>query len=163
MNKRETPEETLEWSALEYEYKERSNDWFWTLGIIVATGAVTAIIYSNYFFAALLIIGGGLLGFFAKAHPPMMYYQLSSKGLRIGNRLYPFENIKAFWVQADLVNFDQKPLLFIKSGRILVPIISVPIENAWADKIHQLFMSKSIPEVEMHEHASEKIMESLGF
>ena len=36
--------EKLEWSALEYEEKERSRDWFWALGIIVATTKTTTAI-----------------------------------------------------------------------------------------------------------------------
>ena len=48
--------EKINWSALEYEVKERSQDWFWALGIIVATSAVAAIIFSDYFFAGLLVL-----------------------------------------------------------------------------------------------------------
>ena len=44
-----------------------------------------------------------------------------------------------------------------------MPIIGVPIENLWSDKIHNLMLSKNIKEEEMREHVSEKIMESLGF
>ena len=89
-------EENLSWTALEYEEKEKSTDWFWALGVIVVTSSITAIIYSNYFFAILLIIGGLMLGIFAKKKPAMISYELNNKGLVIGNRLYPYENIKAF-------------------------------------------------------------------
>jgi len=57
--------EKLEWSALEYEERERGNDWFLALGIIVAASSVAATIYSNYFFATLLVLSGLLLGSFA--------------------------------------------------------------------------------------------------
>jgi hypothetical protein len=49
------PNEKLSWSALEYEEKIRSSDWFWALGIIVVTSSVAAIIFGNYFFATLLV------------------------------------------------------------------------------------------------------------
>jgi hypothetical protein len=61
----ETSNEKLSWSAPEYEEKERSRDWFWALGIIVATSSIAAIIFNDYFFAVLLILSGILLGFFA--------------------------------------------------------------------------------------------------
>ena len=57
--------EKLEWSALEYEEKDRSSDWFLALGIIVVCSSVAAFIFENYFFAALLLLSGVLLGFFA--------------------------------------------------------------------------------------------------
>ncbi len=157
--------EKLEWSALEYEEKERSADWFWALGIIVVTSSLAAIIYSNYFFAALLILSGILLGFFAVKKPDLVFYELNDKGLRIRTRFYPFENIKSFWVQKGLSvqEAETKPVLFVKSERLFMPIIAVPIENAWAERIREIFLTKNIPEEEMKEHLSEKIMEALGF
>ncbi len=157
-------EEKLAWSALEYEEKERSRDWFWALGIIVVTGAVAAIIFENYFFAALLILAGILLGFFAMKKPETVEYELNARGLVVRNRLYPYENIKAFWVQADFSAMPiLKPILFIHSERAFMPVIAVPIHLDMAREVHAIFSMRNIAEVEMREHPSEKIMEALGF
>lgn len=154
----------LEWSALEYEEKERSADWFWALGIIVVTSSIAAIIYANYFFAVLLILSGCLLGFFAIKKPEMVFYELNNQGLKIKTRLYLYENIKSFWVQTERSGEKKlKPTLFIKSQRAFMPIISIPIENNLAENIRSILLSKNVPEEEMKEHMSEKIMESLGF
>src|ERR1017187_1544598 len=93
--------EKLTWSALEYEEKEKSKDWFWALGIIVVTSSVAAIIFGDYFFAVLLVLSGLLLGFFAIKKPETIFYELNNRGLKIGNRLYLYENIKSFWVQIE--------------------------------------------------------------
>jgi hypothetical protein len=150
--------EKLIWSALEYEDKERSQDWFWALGIIMATSVIAAIIFSDYFFAGLLVLSGFFLGFFAIKKPEMISYELNKVGLRIRNRLYPYEKIKSFWVQAEI-----KPLLFIHSQRIFMPIIAIPIKENMIEEIHSFMLAKNIAEVEMKEHPSEKIMEALGF
>ena len=156
--------EKLEWSALEYEEKERSQDWFWALGIIVVTSALAAIIYGSDFFAALLIISGVLLGFFAIKAPDLVTYELNSKGLKIRTRLYPYENIKSFWVQKDPTGETRlKPMLFIKSERVFMPIISIPVDEYHLEIIQATFLEKNIPEEEMKEHPSEKIMDALGF
>lgn len=156
--------EKLTWSALEYEEKERSSDWFWALGIIVVTSSVAAIIFGDYFFAVLLILSGVLLGFFAIKKPEIIFYELNNKGLKIGNRIYPYENIKFFWVQvAESSQTYIKPLLFIHSERAFMPIITIPIEKEDAQEIHSIMILKNIPEKEMKEHPSEKIMEALGF
>ena len=47
--------EKLEWSALEYEEKERDASWFWALAVIIVAGSLAAIIFSNYFFAILFL------------------------------------------------------------------------------------------------------------
>jgi hypothetical protein len=157
--------EKLEWSVLEYEEKERSVDWFWALGIIIVTSSLASIIYGNYFFAVFLILGGILLGFFAVKKPDLVNYELNEKGLKIKTRLYPYENIKSFWVQRGLSDEKTKmrPTLFIKSGRLFMPMISIPIENVLAEEIHAIMIAENIAEEEMKEHLSEKIMDVLGF
>jgi hypothetical protein len=160
--------EKLSWSALEYEERERSRDWFWALGVIVVTASLAAAIYANYFFAALIIIAGLLIGFFAIKKPEVIEYELGRSGLKIGSRLYPYENIKSFWVQKNLSLQDPekeelKPTLFIKSERLFMPIIGVPIDESLADRIRDMMLEQKVPEEEMREHVSEKIMEVLGF
>ena len=158
-------EEKIEWSALEFEEKERSNDWFWALGIIILAGAVTSIIYSNYFFAILLVLGGILLGSFAIKKPEMILYEINENGVKINNDIYPYKKIKSFWIQkrsADVAN-ELPPTLFIKSSRLVMPIISIPLEDAHVDPIRGMMLSKNITEEEMHEHPTVKVMDSLGF
>ena len=149
----------LEWTALEYEEKERGNDWFWALGIIVVAGSVASFIYGDFFFGLLLIIGGIMLVTFAIKKPDLVFYELNNKGLKIKNRLFPYENIKSFWVKKD----PEKPVLFINSERLFMPIISMNIKINIAEEIRDFMLKAKVPEEEMKEHISEKIMESLGF
>jgi len=152
------PNEIITWSAPEYEEKERHIDWFWALGVIVVASSATSVIFGNYFFALLLIIGGLLLGFFAIKKPETINYELNQKGLQIQARLYPFKDLKSFWVQK-----EGKPILFIKTGRLIMPILTVPIDLNQANRIHDFLLAQEMPEEEMKEHVSEKILESLGF
>jgi hypothetical protein len=148
----------LEWSALEYEEKERGNDWFWALGVIVVAGAIASILFKNYFFAILLIISGILLGYFAIKRPEMINYELNQKGFKIKNRLLPYDTIKSFWVQIGM-----RPTLFLKSDRLFMPILSIPIDDEMGEKIKRVMLLKKVPEEEMKEHPSVDIMEKLGF
>lgn len=149
----------IEWSALEYEEKERGNDWFWALGIIIVAGSITSIIYKNYFFALFLIISGFLIVMFSIKKPDLVFYELNDKGLQIKNRLYPYENIKSFFVQINEFNST----LFIRSERAFAPILSIPIEKVSPEEVKNMMLSKNIPEEEMKEHFSEKVMDYLGF
>ncbi len=151
------PLETISWSALEYEHKERSKDWFWALGVIVFATSATSIIYGNYFFALLIVLSGVLLGYFANKHPDMVDFELSDKSLKIRDEIYPFENIKSFWINREA------PTLYIRSERVFVPIISIPLQDEIIEIVHDRFMVKEVAEEEMKDHPSEKIMETLGF
>ncbi len=154
----------LEWSLLEYEEKERSNDWFWALGIIVFASSLTSIIFKNYFFAIFLILSGFVLWIFAIKKPDMVHYSISDKGLQIRDRLFQYEKIKSFFVQ---IPSSEEPnlnyTLFIKTERLFMPVLSIPIESQNATDIKNIFLSKSVKEEEMREHPSYKIMDTLGF
>jgi len=157
--------EKLEWSALEYEDIYRSKDWFWALGIIIVAGSLASIIFGNYFFAVLIILSGVLLGFFATKQPETILYELNDKGLKIKTNLFPYENIKSFWVQVgqDHKEKNLKPILFIHSERVFMPILTIPIVEGMGGEIREIFLAKDIQEEEMKEHLSEKIMDVLGF
>lgn len=155
---KEKSSEKIEWLALEYEHKEQTVDWFWALGVIVFATAVTSIIYENYFFAILIVIGGILLGHFSIKKPSMMDYELNEKGLKIKNRMHPYEEIKHFWVQK-----TPKPILHIESSRFFLPTLSMPIYPNIADKIRDKMMANNVMEQEIKDHPSVKIMEYLGF
>ena len=150
--------EKIEWQMPEYEEKERNNDWFWALGIVVLAGSITSVIFSNYFFAVLILLSGFLVVLFSIKAPDMVTYELSNRGLKIRNRLFPYKSIKSFWVQV-----ETPPTLFIKSDRMVMPIISMPIEFSMAKDIKDMLLENGVTPEEMREHFSEKVMESIGF
>ena len=152
------PNEKITWSALEYEEKEHNIDWFWALGVVVVAGSVTSIIFKNYFFAVLLVLGGVMMGFFSIKKPETISYELNDKGLKIKTRLYPYQNIRSFWVER-----EKEPKIFIHSKRIIMPVSSMPIDPSLSDKIRNKMLSNNVKEEKMTEHISEKIMDSIGF
>lgn len=158
MNEEVKAQEKIEWLAPEYDHKEQSVDWFWALGVIVVTTAVTSIIIKNYFFAILMVLGGILLAYFSTQKPGMLDYELNEKGFKVRNRLYPYENIKSFWVQE-----KPKPLFFINTERIFMPIVVMPLYPNITNKVRQKMLDNNVPEEEMKEHHHIKIMENLGF
>lgn len=148
---------TLSWSAPEYEEKGKTSDWFWALGVIAVTGGLTAFIFGNIFFGILIFISGGLLFAFAKKSPEWIEYELVEKGLRVKSHLYLYKNIHAFWVDG-----SAEPHLFVKTERLFMPTLSIPIDLAKADEIEKFLSEKGVAKEEMRHHPSEKILERLG-
>jgi hypothetical protein len=147
---------SISWSAFEYEERERGKDWFWALGIIVVAGSITAIILNDYFFAILLILGGISFAFFATRKPELIEYEIGDDGFRIKNQIYLYKNIKSFFVRT-----DENPALFIHSKRIFMPIIVTYLHDISPEMVREFFIEHDIPEEEMKEHYSEKIVERL--
>jgi hypothetical protein len=54
-------------------------------------------------------------------------------------------------------------MFFVKSDRIFIPVIAIPIDEDMTEKIHSIMTKKNVPEEKMVEHPSLKIMDFLGF
>ena len=63
----------------------------------------------------------------------------------------------------DVCEVSHHKILFVKTERFFMPIISISIDNNLAEDIHAIMLAQNVPEEEMKEHPSLKIMESLGF
>jgi len=164
----------IQWSALEYEEKERTPDWYWALGIIVVAGAIISVIVKNYFFALLLIIAGVVMAMFAFKKPELVPYEINKKGIKIKSRIYLFEKIISFWVQKNPTDEDREidvrlaeeflpPTLFLKTTRGFMPIISIPIEEEFAYNIRNIMRNHDVKEEFMKEHPADRIMDFFGF
>lgn len=155
--------EKIEWQAPEYEHDPKDVDWFWALGIIFVCGVVISIIYKNYSFAVFLFIAGILMGLFAKKAPGDVLHILDSRGLTLKDRLYPYKSIQAFWVQEKTKKEESRPLLFIHTERLFIPIISFPIPKEEIENIREIMLANDVKETEMHEYPSVAIFKFFGF
>ena len=148
----------LKWVAHEYAYKEKGRDWYWAIGIIGASIAVTAILFGNFTFGVLVIVAIFTLCLFAARRPFRIEVVLDGHGIHAGEKLYPYEEVESFFVE------DQTPqhTLIIKMKRVTVPFVSILIENTDPQEIKN-FLAQILPEVEHTEPILQKIMEYFGF
>jgi hypothetical protein len=150
---------TLNWQAYEYKHTPKSADWFWALGIIAISIAVTSILFNNFLFAIFIILGALALGIFAKRRPLLLSIEINDKGIKVGRTFYAFSSIESFWVDAENEN-DQK--VIIKVDSITMSHVAIPIEEIDPMDIKE-YLLKYLPEEEHAEPIANKIMERLGF
>src|SRR3989344_134984 len=77
---------TLRWSAHEHEHVPRESNWFWALGILAAC-------------VALISVAAAPLGILAMTPPPLIEFELSDRGIRVGGTMHRYEEIISFWVE----------------------------------------------------------------
>lgn len=150
----------LEWSAFEHEHIKKTSDWFWAFGIISVASAITAIIFNNILFAIVILVGAFVLGMHAAKPPKKVYFKIGSRGIVVDNVMYPYSSLQSFWV--DNENEYIAPKLLIKSKRLLVPHIVIPIEYVEPNDVRE-YLSEYLDEKEDSEPLAQKIMESFGF
>lgn len=150
----------IDWSAPEYSHKERSNDWFWTLGLVTIVSCGIAIWLKNYVFSIFLLISGGCLILFTFRQPPDVAYTIETKGLSMGKDLHPWKSIKSF----NIKNIETEPYakLMIETSKYMLPIYTIPIPKELEDHIKETLLLV-IPRSQIDESPSMIFMEKLGF
>jgi hypothetical protein len=151
--------ETISWQGYEYDYHEKSSDWFWALGIIGISSAVTAIIFSNVLFALLILIGAFTMALFAVKKPHLVHFEINRKGILIDKAFYPFNTLESFWITQDSKGHDT---LIVKSDRVITPYLFIPLTNTEEEVVHQALKEK-LTEEELHEPVAHRIFEFFGF
>lgn len=149
----------IEWTAHEYEHKERSSDWFWAMGIVTFSIAVVATIFGNIIFAILILIAAFSLSLFLNRPPDEMHIVVDEHGITKDKIHYPYSTLQSFWIDE---NHPHKKIL-VRSQKTLMPLIVVPLaDDMDLDKLHTALLRFMQEEYHSLPFA-EKVLEYLGF
>lgn len=148
----------LRWSAYEHEHVERSTDWYWALGIVAVSIAVTSILFQDFFFAVLILLAAVTLALLAKRPPELAEFELSDKGVRINQKLHRYDEVLAFWVEDD---HHGRAELLIDTTKWLSPNLVLPIEHI-DPALVRAFLKERVEERYMKESPAHRILEIFG-
>ncbi|MDO8569618.1 MAG: hypothetical protein Q7R89_02480 [bacterium] len=149
----------IEWDAHEYEHKERSSDWFWSVGIVSISLAIASVIFGNIIFGILVLLSAFTLSLFASRPPSTLHVTIDEKGVTRGKVRYPYHTLQSFWIDTD----HPHKKIILRSEKLLMPLIIVPLgDEVDVEQLHEnlsRFLSEefhSLPFIE-------RILEYLGF
>jgi len=150
--------EPIVWEAYEYIYREKSADWYWAVGIIAFTMAVTSILFNNVLFAIFIVLSFFTLMMFSKRKPHLLEIKLDERGIQEGKIRYPYSTLESFWVEDRYGDFK----IIMKSKKKTMPYIVIPIIDVEPESVHT-HLKRYLPEVEHTEPLAKRVMEYLGF
>ncbi|MEA1929500.1 MAG: hypothetical protein U9M92_01240 [Patescibacteria group bacterium] len=150
----------MEWEEFEYQYYEKSQSWYWWVGGIGLVAVVLALLFSNILFAILLALSAVVIIMYAARHPDKIFFALHSHGVQMGKRLYPYENLKTFWV-LDVPGRPRK--IIITSKKIFLPHIVFPLHDEMDSEEVRDFLAQYLPEGRVEESAADKLSDYFGF
>ena len=151
-------ENKISWQALEYKKKEKTVDWYWAVAIIALSISIISFFLHDTLFALLIIVATLSLLLFSSKEPEIVKISVDKRGITVEKEMYPFATLDAFWV--DILD-ENEPKMIVKSKKKILPLVIIPIEEHHHLDVRD-FLLKYLPEVEMHEPVSHKIMEKLG-
>ncbi len=149
----------IEWDAHAYEHKERSSDWFWAVGIVVASVAIAAIIMGNIIFGIFIIVASFALSLFINRPPENIHAVIDEKGVSRANIRYPYDTLHSFWIDEE----HSHKKIILRSKKTFMPLIIIPLgENTDVENLHET-LKENLDEQYYSLPFVEKILEYLGF
>jgi hypothetical protein len=158
-NERVMPERSasLKWSAYEHEHIVRESNWFWALGVVAVCAALTSILFHDFLFAILILLGAAIFGLLANIPPELVEFEVSDKGVRVGDDMHRYEEIISFWVES-----EELPLrLLVDTTKPMAPNLVIPIEDVGPEALRTLLRGHAT-EVRMKEPLAHKLLEFFG-
>ena len=104
---------TFSWTASEYVEHDHSTGWYVVLLAATAVvGAAVFLLTKDYFATAVIGVVGILVAVFAGHKPRQVTYEISSSGLRAGDKSYPYSQFKSFAIvrEGGLASINLEPL-----------------------------------------------------
>ena len=150
--------EPITWQAHEYVYREKSTDWYWAVGIITVSMAITAILFNNVLFAVFILLAFFTLMLYSKRRPELLDVKIDERGIQEGNLRYHYSSIESFWVED---RYGETKLI-MKSKKKAMPYITIPIFDVDPNEVRN-HIKKHVREEEHAEPLAKQIMEYLGF
>ena len=148
----------IRWEAYEHEHIERGNDWFWALGIAAVCIAAISALFGNVLFAILILAAAGTMALLAQTSPTLTKFELSDRGIRVGDTMHRYEEVVSFWVEDHDVD---PPILLVDTVKWLSPNLVIPIENVDPREVRAYLIERA-NEVPMKESGAHKILEFFG-
>jgi hypothetical protein len=149
----------ITWEAPEHRHNEKSSDWYWALGIVAIAAAAAVVVFGNTLFAVVILLGASTMIIVAHREPKMMEFAVTMRGIRVGSELLPYTTLESFYIDEENPN---GPQLLVKSKRLFMPLIILPIPEEHTDDIDDLISSR-LPEEHLEEPLSHRMLEFFGF
>ena len=152
---------SLEWQAPEYEHREKNPDWFWAVGIAGGVIALLALLLKNFLLAVIAVLGAFTIILYGARPPAVINFALTAKGVRVKDRLYPYDYLKSFWVDEE--KGEGKRKIIVESKKILLSHIILPLApEVRSDKVRH-YLAAFLPEVRHEDSLADAIGDVLGF
>lgn len=125
------------WQDFEYEYFEKSAEWFWSIIVLSLAAAVASFILDNFLFGILAVVSGVALALFGVKKPRFINFEITARGVCVEDKIFLYEELESFWVHYD-PPFTK--FLSLKSKKILMPYIQIPMGDADPNAIREILL-----------------------
>lgn len=114
----------ISWEAPEYIQHEKGWKWFLIAGIIIILFAVYGALTDNWTLSIALVLAAAVYVMVHGQTPKHIEIIVSKTGIKVGEREYPYQNIKYFWI---IYEPNKTRTLNLESNSKFLPDIAIQL------------------------------------
>jgi hypothetical protein len=148
----------LEWEAPNFNHREKTTDWYWSLGLLGLIIIGFSLWLKNYLFSFLILIGTFTLLLNGGRRPELIKHGFNQQGIVVGEHLYPWPTLESYWIETR----GHEVKLFIHSNKSWQPVVDIALGQMNVEVINN-FLEKKLKKEHLQETPAMKIAHLLGF
>ncbi len=145
------------WEGREYQFEEKTADWYWALGIVSTAVAIVCILFGNVLLALVVIAASAALAIAASKPGRIHKFDFYEESLSIDGKHYFFDNMLHFSV-LEYADPSLPPSLSVKTRHFLSPHLLIPIIGPSPFEIYD-YMSARVDEGRHDESPMDRLVE----
>lgn len=157
---RTTSQGPLTWEALEYHIRPKSSLWYAGFGVVLAVFLFVAFLMRSFLTGVVFGLLGFVLLLFSERPPRLLRFSVSAALLTINERTYPLRELESFNIIDSLMGTGV--LLLVRSRRVIMPLIHVPLGNQDPDVVRSLLHGHLREDRELRESFADILAHRLG-
>ena len=157
--------QTISWSVLTHEHRDRSTDWYWAVGLLTVVGIIASIYFGNVLLALILAVGVGSILFLSIRGPREHDVTLGPRGVEVDGTLYKYPSIRSFWVSIEHPEddtYEARARLFLALPGVLNPHVLIPLDDVDHAEAVRDYLLNYLEEEEQGPHFAEHLAELIG-
>jgi hypothetical protein len=148
----------LSWSGETFDYAHKGFVWYLIAGVIVLSIIGYLAWQQNWYLIGItVIISAVLFWYVATARPETVTYSITSFGIQVGERFYPFQDIHSYW----MTYTPQVQKLNMVFNKKYMPALVIDISKADPTKIKVLLANRIPEQPNRTENLLDKILRTL--
>jgi len=151
--------ELIHWNAPEFEHKEKTNDWYWTVGVIAVILSAWRFWVGDYMLAIFIVMAGLCLIMLGGHKPEQIDILIDEEGVVIGHKSYLWSNLLGY----DMVSAGGKVTLILETNAKLVPVITLNIPSDIDPDEVNAIISEHVEVKDLQPSRSQAIFGFFGF
>src|SRR3989338_6324238 len=155
--------EMFSWRAREFENFEKTNDWFWAVGLFALAGAGLAIWRGSVSFGIVILLAGFVMIVFGNVKHPEHSILINEDGLIVDENKFLWKDVLGFAIINDPKDAFNKKVIF-ETNRPVTPKICLPINRLVVNPdVLKRFLLQHSTEGDIRESLAKTISERCRF